>query len=110
MMLVGLQDSARATKINGGASKPRQTFDAGFGINYLKETLYVLQTEMRWSDFERKSPYRMKKMTLDMIKWCISRDLISRREEYRSSFKSRKKPQVFYKITDNGRKLLELIQ
>lgn len=82
----------------------------GITINYLIDFLQLLQLEKRAAGVYRLSPYRFKRGTLNMIKWCIDRDLISKRIEFKSSFRNRKDPKVFYKITDQGRELLRMIR
>ena len=88
----------------------RKTKLGGITMNYLIEFLQLLQLEERAADVYRLSPYRFKRATLNLIKWCVDRDLISKRIEFKSSFKNRKDPKVFYKITDKGRQLLEMIR
>lgn len=106
--LVETERQGRATELIGGG-KPRHCIKNGIGINYLVEFLQFLRIEERASEVYKKSPYKFKSATLAIIKWCVDKNLITRREEYKSKFKSRKRPMVFYHITDNGRKLLELI-
>ena len=108
--LVRTERQGMATELKGGVSKPRHSPKNGIGINYLVEFLQFLQIEERASEVYKKSPYRFKAATLEIIKWCLDRNIISRREEYKSKFKSRKRPMVFYHITDNGRELLRLIR
>ena len=109
-MLVETERKGRATELKGGVSKPRHSIKNGQGMNYLVEFLQFLQIEERASEVYKKSPYKFKAATLEMIKWCLERNIISRREKFRSKFKSRKRPMVFYHITDNGRELLRLIR
>ena len=109
-MLVETERQGLATKIKGGVSKPRHSVKSGMGLNYLVEFLQFVQIEERASEVYKKSPYKFKAATLEIIRWCLERKIISRREEYKSKFKSRKRPMVFYHITDNGRELLRLIK
>ena len=108
--LVETERQGRATKLKGGVSKPRHSPKNGMGLNYLIEFLQFLQIEERASEVYKKSPYRFKAATLECIKWCLDRDIISRREEFKSKFKSRKRPMVFYHITEKGRELLRIIK
>lgn len=110
MILVETERQGLATKLKGGVSKPRHSPKNGIGINYLVEFLQFLQIEERASEVYRKSPYKFKSATLEIIKWCLDRNLIVRREEYKSKFRSCKRPFVFYHITDSGRELLRLIK
>ena len=107
--LVGLSDEVRlAAELKHPQVRRKQL--GGFSINYLIEFLQLLQLEERAAEVYRLSPYRFKCATLSLLQWCIDRDLISKRVQYKSSFKNRRKPKVFYKITDKGRELLRMIR
>ena len=108
--LVGSERQGLATKIKGGVSKPRHSHKNGIGLNYLIDFLQFIQIEERANEVYKKSPYKFKAATIEMIRWCLERGVISKREEYKSKFKSRKRPMVFYHITDDGRELLRLIR
>lgn len=107
MMLVGLSDEAQlatACKRN----YPKQ----GIGIDYLVKLLELVRCEQQSGEVVARSPYRFRKATYDVLRWCVEKNLIVRREDFGNfKFKSqkRKRPFVFYVITDNGRKILELV-
>ena len=116
--LVGMNKTGLATKSgvasDGGTPSIRKKPIQGFGLNYLVEFLQFLQLEMPANQIYRASPYDFKSATLKMMKWCLDRELISKREDYgkvKSKFKSKqnKRPNVFYCITQDGRTLLRLI-
>ena len=88
---------------------PRKVMLGGMGVNYLIEFLQFLQLEHRAAQVYRGSPYELKSATLKLIKWSLERGFISRREQYKSKFRNRKRPMVFYRITDSGRELLRMI-
>lgn len=88
----------------------RKRMLGGIPLNYLIETLNILQEEKRWGEYMRISPYRYKKSALKILKWCAEKNLITRREHFKSMFKNRKDPEVYYKITEQGRELLRMIR
>ena len=86
----------------------------GIGLNYLIEFLQFLQLEHQSNQVYRASPYKLKAATLRLIRFCLVKNLISKREEFgkvKSKFKSKqkKRPNIFYLITEDGRTLLRLI-
>ena len=94
------------------APRKRHYPKQGIGIDYLVKMLELVRCEQQSGEVAARSPYRFKQATYDVLKWCIQKNLMSRREDFgKYKFKSQKRvrPFVFYCITDNGRKLLELI-
>ena len=91
----------------------RNTPTQGIGLNYLKEFLEFLQLEHQSMQVYDCSPYKMKNSTLKLIKWCMIKNLISRREDYgnQKTFKSKrcKRPKIFYCITETGSQFLRMI-
>lgn len=106
--LVETKRQGTATELN--RPHPRRKILGGIGVNYLVEFLKVMQIERRAADMYRASPWVYKKSMLNGVRWCLDRDLIARRIQFKSSFKNRKDPKVFYKITDKGMDLLRLIR
>ena len=95
------------------APRKRHYPKQGIGIEYLVKMLELVRCEQQASMVIVRSPYKFKNATYDMLKWCMEKNLITKREDFgKYKFKSQKrtKPFVFYCITDNGRKLLELIK
>ena len=92
----------------------RNTPSQGIGLNYLVEFLQFLQLEQPTYQVYDASPYKSKQSTLKLIKWCMIRFLITRREDFgnQDTFKSKrlKRPKVFYHITEKGRDFLRVIQ
>ena len=93
---------------------PRKRFypKQGIGIDYLVKMLELVRCEQQSGEVAAKSPYRFRQATYEVLRWCVKKNLIIRREDYgKYKFKSQKRvrPYVFYCITDNGRTLLELI-
>ena len=90
--------------------------DAGFGMEYLAKMLELVRWERTASGVYLQSPYRFKLATLKMIRWCVDKGFIKRREDWgdkRGSRKNSKKlsrPFVFYHITQRGLLLLEMIR
>ena len=108
IMLVGTQRQEHlATRVH-----PK----AGTGLEYLVKFLELVRCEQQSKDLVARSPYRFRSATFDIIKWCIQKGLVQRREQYIKYYDNPRKlpkrlvqPLVFYKITPNGGKLLELI-
>ena len=104
-MLVGTENKAF-----DNPQRMRKTPSAGFGIKYLIKTLEIVQTEIRSAEYLKRSPYRMKDKAFGIMDWCVEKNFCKRREHFKSSFSSRKRPSVYYEITEYGRELLEMIR
>ena len=96
------------TERQGMATASRKPIQ-GIGLNYLIGFLECVRIEKRPGELHRESPYRFKKSTINIIRWCLDKQLITRREEFKSTFKSAR-PQIYYKISDKGLILLGLVQ
>lgn len=99
MMLVGLP----ARRVG---YRSKQFPKRGVGILYLQKMLELVRSEKQLTQIFASSPYRFKKSTLECLRWCVEKNLVERRERW---VRKNKRPHVYYEITDNGRKLLELI-
>lgn len=85
----------------------------GIGIDYLVKLLELVRCEQQSKDVIIKSPYRFKNTLFAVLRWCVAKDLIQRREDFgKYVFKSQKltRPNVFYSITEKGEKLLEVLR
>lgn len=94
-------------------SQVRHIPKQGFGIKYLVPVLEFMTVERRANDVYRHSPYRFKKGTQNVLEWCVVKGLVTRREDYRKSLwnsAAKSRPNVYYRLTEKGFTLLELLR
>lgn len=91
----------------------------GFNLGVIEKYLELLKEEKNYSKALLEGPLRLKSAFHKYLKWLVSKEFISRREDYYITIqygeviKKRRKPattpSVFYKTTSKGIKFLEII-